>query len=102
MKIVVINPTYNERDNIRQLVLDVQRQFSRMQHDCHILVVDDASPDGTAAVVRDLQRSCANVHLLSGKKAGLGAAYIRGMQYAMRELAADVIFEMDVRENIRL
>jgi len=95
MKIVVINPTYNERDNIRHLVPDLQRQFSGMGHDCHILVVDDASPDGTASVVQDLQRIFDNVHLLNGKKAGLGAAYIRGMQYAMRELAADVIFEMD-------
>jgi dolichol-phosphate mannosyltransferase len=95
MKIVVINPTYNERDNIRQLVPDVQRQFARMEHDCHILVVDDASPDGTASVVRDLQRTYDNVHLLNGRKTGLGAAYIRGMHYAVYELGADVVFEMD-------
>jgi dolichol-phosphate mannosyltransferase len=95
MKIVVINPTYNERDNIRQLVPDLQRQFARMEHDCHILVVDDASPDGTASVVRDLQRTYDNLHLLSGRKTGLGAAYIRGMHHAIHGLGADVIFEMD-------
>jgi dolichol-phosphate mannosyltransferase len=95
MKIVVINPTYNERDNIRQLVPDVQRQFARMDHDCHILVVDDASPDGTASVVRDLQNSYHNLHLLNGRKTGLGAAYIRGMRHAVNVLGADVVFEMD-------
>jgi dolichol-phosphate mannosyltransferase len=95
MKIVVINPTYNERENIRHLVPDLQRQFARMDHDCHILVVDDASPDGTASVVRDLQRTYDNLHLLRGRKTGLGAAYIRGMHHAIHVLGADVIFEMD-------
>jgi dolichol-phosphate mannosyltransferase len=60
-----------------------------------ILVVDDSSPDGTADVVRAQQRSSPNVHLLEGKKQGLGAAYIRGMRFALDELEADAVFEMD-------
>ena len=66
-----------------------------MRHDCHVLVVDDSSPDGTADVVRQKQTLYPNVHLLTGKKQGLGAAYIRGMRYALDNLRADAVFEMD-------
>ncbi len=55
MKVVVIVPTYNERDNVEPLVMALEQQFARMNHDMHILVVDDSSPDGTADVVRRLQ-----------------------------------------------
>ena len=95
MKVVVIVPTYNERENIERLVAALEQQFERMSHDMHILVVDDSSPDGTADVVHRLQPGRSHLHLLSGPKAGLGAAYIRGMKHALNELAADVVFEMD-------
>jgi len=95
MKVVVIVPTYNERENIERLVPALERQFARMGHDMHILVVDDSSPDGTADVVRRLQPGRPHLQLLSGPKAGLGAAYIRGMKHALNELGADVVFEMD-------
>jgi len=95
VKTVIIIPTYNERENIAQLVEKLQAQFARMSHEMHILVVDDRSPDATAAVVEELQGRYANVHLLSGRKAGLGAAYIRGMTHAMDVLGADAVFEMD-------
>src|SRR5687768_16568853 len=92
-KVVLILPTYNERDNIGNMIEALQAQES--QHDISILVVDDSSPDGTAEVVRMKQAIYPNVHLLMGQKAGLGAAYIRGMIYAMDTLHADVVFEMD-------
>lgn len=95
MKTVVIVPTYNERNNVEKLIHELQRQFQCMPHDMHILVVDDSSPDGTGQVVKDLQAQYANLHLISGSKAGLGAAYIRGMKYCMDVLAADAVFEMD-------
>lgn len=95
MKTVVIVPTFNERENIERLVPALVAQFGRMQHEMHILVVDDKSPDGTANTVRALQRRYANLHLLLGEKAGLGVAYIRGMTHAIDELGADVVFEMD-------
>ena len=66
-----------------------------MNHDMHTLVVDDSSPDRTADVVRQLQPTRSNLHLLNGQKSGLGAAYIRGMKYALNELGADVVYEMD-------
>ncbi|HEX9206748.1 MAG TPA: glycosyltransferase family 2 protein [Steroidobacteraceae bacterium] len=95
MKVVVIVPTYNERENIAPLVLALEQQFTRLGHDMHILVVDDASPDGTADVVRGLQPGRSDLHLLSGTKAGLGAAYVRGMRHALNELDADVVMQMD-------
>lgn len=95
MKTVVIVPTYNERENIGLLVRALQEQFRTMSHDMYVLVVDDNSPDGTVEVVRELQAEFANVHLIQGRKAGLGAAYIRGMHHAMDVLEADAVFEMD-------
>jgi dolichol-phosphate mannosyltransferase len=95
LKTVIIIPTYNERENIDLLIEELQRQFERMTHEMHILVVDDSSPDGTADAVRVLQSSYANLHLIEGRNAGLGMAYIRGMRHASEQLGADVVFEMD-------
>ena len=95
MKTVVILPTYNERDNIERLVAALSEQFTKIPHEMHMLVVDDASPDGTADAVRALQRRYPNLHLLVGERAGLGAAYIRGMTYALDELGAEAVMEMD-------
>ncbi len=95
MKVVIILPTYNERGNIVALLASLQDEFQRIRHDMHVLVVDDNSPDGTAVLVRESMQRYSNVHLVTGQKAGLGAAYIRGMQHAIDELRADVVFEMD-------
>ena len=95
MRVVVIVPTYKERENIARLIPALQRQFRDMRHEMLILVVDDNSPDGTADAVRRLQVDHGNVHLIQGKKAGLGAAYVRGMGHALDDLHADVVFEMD-------
>jgi dolichol-phosphate mannosyltransferase len=95
MKTIVIVPTYNERDNMARLIPALLQQFRDMQHEMHLLVVDDTSPDGTAAIVADWRARFGNIHLLVGPKAGLGAAYIRGMEHAVYVLGADVVFEMD-------
>ena len=95
MKTIIISPTFNESNNIANLINALLRQFTRMKHDMHVLVVDDDSPDGTAGEVIKLQAHKPNIHLLQGQKAGLGVAYTRGMAYAMDNLAADVVFEMD-------
>ncbi len=100
MKIVVIVPTYNEGENIAALIDSIQAQFQRIAGrsplmEMAILVVDDHSPDGTADRVRALQTRYPDVHLIEGRKSGLGAAYVRGMTHAMERLSADVVFEMD-------
>jgi len=95
MNVVVVLPTYNERENITPLIDDLQREFTQMRHAMSILVVDDASPDGTAEVVHAVQARYANVHLISGAKNGLGSAYIRGFRHAIKALEPDVVFQMD-------
>ncbi len=95
MLVVLVIPTFNERGNIGRLIDELQSVFASLPHEMHILVVDDNSPDGTIDVVREKQRSVLNLHAIQGKKQGLGAAYIRGMRYAIDTLRADVIFEMD-------
>jgi dolichol-phosphate mannosyltransferase len=95
MKVVIIVPTYNERKNIGRLIEELEAQFVTVRHDMHILVVDDTSPDGTADLVKSLMSSRKNLHLITGKKEGLGAAYVRGMGHALGEIGADAVFEMD-------
>lgn len=96
MRVVVINPTYNERENIGPLIEEEEKVFmSIKKHEMHILVVDDASPDETHKVVEEKMKKFKNLHLAIGGKQGLGAAYIRGMDYAINQMGADVIFEMD-------
>lgn len=95
MKIVIIIPTYNERENIGPLLSAVQEAVARAGYDASILVVDDNSPDGTQQAVLEVQKTSSNVHLLVGEKRGLGAAYVRGIRYALAELSADAIVQMD-------
>jgi len=91
MKVLVIIPTYNERDNIAPLIREILVQAPAVE----ILVVDDNSPDGTAHVVRDLQKSLAQVHLLSRPgKSGLGRAYVAGFQWGL-ERGYELLVEMD-------
>ncbi|HUD04945.1 MAG TPA: glycosyltransferase [Patescibacteria group bacterium] len=96
MKAIVIIPTYNEKGNIERIIPVVEEVFKEVKnYDMGILVVDDSSPDGTAEIVKGLMKQYDNLHLLVGQKNGLGAAYLRGMTYAINELNADVMFEMD-------
>jgi dolichol-phosphate mannosyltransferase len=96
-KAIIIVPTYNERENVQQVVPTLIRVFKRVKHwQLGILIVDDNSPDGTADVVRELQKEHRQLYLLNNpKKAGLGGAYLKGMEYAFGHLKADVVFEFD-------
>lgn len=94
MKIVIVIPTYNEKDNIEYIYTEISKYPSK-NNSISLLFVDDNSPDGTSSVVKQLQKKDKNIYLLSGQKNGLGAAYVRGFDYAIKELKADVVFEMD-------
>jgi dolichol-phosphate mannosyltransferase len=89
---VVIIPTYNEIENIEAIITAV---FA-LSTPFHVLIVDDNSPDGTANVVRLLQKQYENELFLEvrTKKAGLGTAYIHGFKWALSN-SYDYIFEMD-------
>lgn len=89
---LVVIPTYNERENIENVV----RRIFSLPHSFHILVVDDNSPDGTAAIIRDLQSQFPDQLFLETRegKLGLGTAYIFGFKWALRR-HYQYIFEMD-------
>lgn len=89
---VVIIPTYNEKENVAAIieaVLGLPRKFD-------VLIIDDNSPDGTAAIVKRLQQKYAGrLHLLErAGKQGLGTAYIAGFKWAL-EHGYEFVFEMD-------
>ncbi len=89
---LVIIPTYNEAENITAMVRYVLAQ----EQGFSVLVVDDASPDGTAALVKDLQQQYAGRLFLLERtgKTGLGTAYVAGFEWALAHGYA-YIFEMD-------
>lgn len=91
MKALVVIPTYNERDTIDAILEAIFSQNLGL----HVLVVDDNSPDGTAARVQELQQKNPSLHLLSRPgKLGLGTAYVAGFKYAIQN-EYEVVFEMD-------
>ena len=89
---IVIIPTYNERENIENII----RAVFGLEHGFHILVVEDGSPDGTANIVRELQKEFPErLHMIERSgKLGLGTAYIAGFKWAL-ERKYEYIFEMD-------
>ncbi len=88
---LVVIPTYNEAANLPQLVPQVLAQDSRLE----VLVVDDASPDGTGQLADGLAQREPRVHVLHREgKLGLGTAYIVGFRWAL-EHGYDYVFEMD-------
>lgn len=91
-RILVIIPTYNESENILNLIPEVLK-FTSSDYHWNVLVVDDNSPDGTASMVESLKNE--NVYLIKRpKKAGLGTAYVTGFKFAI-EKSFDYVFEMD-------
>lgn len=92
MKALVVVPTYEERDNLARLVPRVLAQ----DPDLHLLVVDDASPDGTGALADALAAREPRLHVLHRPaKLGLGSAYVEGFRYALRETDARHVIQMD-------
>ena len=89
---IVIIPTYNEKENLEKMV----RKVFSLEKSFHILIVDDGSPDGTATIVKTLQKEFPNqLHLEERKgKLGLGTAYIHGFKWSLKR-DYQFIFEMD-------
>ncbi len=92
----IVLPTYNEAGNVGIVLPEIFRQAETIStHELHVLVVDDQSPDGTAEVVRQLQKTCPQLHLVTGQKNGLGEAYQRGFRWALENLDPDLLLQMD-------
>ena len=95
---IVIIPTYNEKENIESII----RAVFGLEKDFDILVIDDGSPDGTADIVRRLQKGefAEKLNMIERKgKLGLGTAYIAGFKWAL-EHEYEYVFEMDAGVNV--
>ena len=87
---VVVIPTYNERENIGEVVQQVLAT-----KDCHVVVVDDESPDGTATVVREMAAADPRIHLVDHRpRLGIGPAYKAGFRAAL-DLEPEFVVQMD-------
>lgn len=90
-RVLVIIPTYNESENIERIVARVHGSVP----EAHLLVVDDASPDGTGKLADAMADADRRVHVLHrGAKSGLGAAYAAGFDWGL-DARYDVLVEMD-------
>lgn len=92
MEKIVIIPTYNERENISNIL----HAIFNLNQDFHVLVIDDGSPDGTASIVKELQAKYPGMLFLEERKGklGLGTAYIHGFKWSIAK-GYRFIFEMD-------
>ena len=91
-KTVVLLPTYNERENISLLV----REITACEKEIRIVVIDDNSPDGTGALVRELMKEYPNLALFSRtEKQGLGEAYKAGMRHVLADPNVERVITMD-------
>lgn len=90
-RILVIIPTYDEAENLPRIVPLVLEQDPRIE----VLVVDDASPDGTGEIAARMAETEPRIHVLRrGGKEGLGRAYLAGFAYGL-DAGFDILFEMD-------
>ena len=89
---LVLIPTYNEKENIEKII----RKVFSLATPFHVLIIDDGSPDGTADIVKNLQKEFPENLFIEERKGklGLGTAYIHGFNWALKH-AYDFIFEMD-------
>ena len=95
-KICFVLPTYNEEENIENIIQQIlKEEKNQSKHTFSILVVDDNSTDETQTIVQRYISLNSKVHLVTGQKKGLGDAYKRGFKYALNDLEADLIFQMD-------
>ena len=92
-RVCFVIPTYNEAQNVSPLLSRLTEEFA--EETTNFLIVDDESPDGTAGRVREFAVRDGRVHLLEGRRRGLGDAYVRGISHALDALGAEVVVQMD-------
>ena len=93
-KYSVLLPTYNERSNLPILIWLLNRTFTENKLDWEVIIVDDASPDGTLEIAKQLQKLYTSQHIVLKPRAGklgLGTAYVHGLKYA----TGDFVIIMD-------
>ncbi len=95
-KVVIALVALNEANNIKEMIeILTKNEFPKINAEMSILVIDNHSTDGMTEIVENLAKTHKNVHIIQQQNKGLGWAYVSGFKYAMHELKADGILEMD-------
>lgn len=96
-KIVILIPTYNEKENIGEMIDVLENMiFPKINnYEMKILIADDNSKDGTIDIVSEKIKKYKNVVMTSGRKNGLGEAFLRGTKFAISQMHAEAIIKMD-------
>ncbi len=96
MRLVVNIPTYNEQENIEEIIKLVLAQAKKIPNvDLHVLVSDSHSPDKTGEIVKKITKTNPKVHYLDVKERGLGIGIVKGHRFAVERLKADILAQMD-------
>ena len=96
MKLAVVIPTYNEKDTLPSLIEDLVEEVKKIAEKFFIVIMDDASPDGTGQIAEELNKKYGNITVVHReKKLGLGSAYKDGFKLALDKFAPDFIVQMD-------
>lgn len=89
-------PVWNEAGNLKKMIKQLlEIEFPKINAEMNLLVVDNHSKDDTVKVVEEYSKKDKRVKIIQQKNDGLGWAYVSGFQYAMKELKADAVLEMD-------
>lgn len=95
-KVVVVLPTYNESENIEDMLVLVLAQQKKIKNwELFVLVSDSHSPDGTGDLVRRLENTNSHVELLDVEERGIGVGLLKGYEYAFNKMEADAVIQMD-------
>lgn len=95
-KVVICLAALNEGSNVKEMIqVLTKEEFPKIDAEMVVLVIDNHSTDGMTEIVQDLAKINKNVHIIQQKNKGLGWAYVTGFQYAISELKADAVLEMD-------
>lgn len=94
---MIVMPAYNEAENMGPMIEELfEKVFPKIKGvEMNLLVVDDFSPDKTGDIVKKYQEKYSDLYLLQKQREGLGWAYVKGFRYAVDELHADAVMEMD-------
>ena len=96
MHISIVIPTYNEKENLPELINKIFNIFEKCNLDGNVIVVDDSSPDGTGYIADQLAKKDNRVQVIHRKgKLGIGTAHIAGFKHAIEINHSDLIFSMD-------
>lgn len=96
MKLTVVIPTYNEKDTLPSLVEDLVNELKKITQKFSIVIMDDASPDGTGEIAENLNKQYGNITVIHRKtKLGLGSAYKEGFKLVIDRFEPDFIVQMD-------